>query len=167
MEKLSVPLTSEQRAAHQTLYLKHLMPVQLLFRMLCCQPRFPHGWFYRSLGFSKRGYGAKQIYWRDKQRAIVSYESFLHHLRDFLPEQLHFGSLHCSALADATLQRRLHEVVLDVDLTDFVRHCGCGSASTACNGCWMHIEGAALLLRYQLCEVLGVPEQHLLWVFSG
>lgn len=128
--------------------------------MLCLGHEWP--WFYRSLGFSRKG-----IYWRDKQHQVRDWESFLHHLNEFEPEQLHFGSLECSWQKPPRLLEQYHELVFDIDLTDFQRFCPCGEKKQACHQCWLHIEGVQLVLHHLLCHLLGIEERYLLWVFSG
>ncbi len=165
MEVEEVALTAEQRAAHHHCYLHNLMPLDLLYRMLCRGRDWP--WFYRALGLSKQGF-SKQIFWRDKQRLVRDRESFERELLEFKAEQLHLGSLEYSwQQPQALLRQRWHEVVFDIDLTDYARYCACGKQKQACGQCWMHIEGTQLLLHHLLCQVLGVAERHLLWVFSG
>lgn len=156
-----------QRVSQQARYIDEAMPLQLIWRMMCGNTE--HGWHYRTLGFSKPGYRGGLIWWRDKQAEVIDYESFVHHLRDYVAEQLHLGSLHCSWDRHHRAQRRLHEVVLDIDLTDYKRHCACATAKErkACSQCWLHIEGTVLVLRHRLTHELGVPEKHVLWVYSG
>jgi len=59
------------------------------------------------------------------------------------------------------------ELVLDIDITDYERFCACRGEKRLCQFCWLHIEGAYLLLDHFLCETMGYPRTNLLWVFSG
>ncbi len=82
------------------------------------------------------------------------------------PESLHMGQMQ-------PRDPRMHgcaeakELVLDVDCTDYTRFCDCDGHKRVCAYCWLHIEGAVLLLQHFLTRQLGLAEHHLLWVFSG
>jgi DNA primase catalytic subunit len=146
-------------------------------------------YLYRHLAFS---FTRNDAYWRDGDRVITSREAFIEHLFKRGPDQVHFGKLQLyDELGHETLFKQ--ELVFDIDVTDYTCYCECGARSTeqaranncknsnrrhtyycectgsgqACSTCWLHIEGAALLLHDFLVHRLGIPEKHLLWVLSG
>ncbi len=136
-------------------YTAHLMPVRTLWDVMRGGAR---GKFYRKLALSQCGY-----YWHDPQRQVVSLQAFAHWLADKRAQQLHLDTLELWDAPQCVRVRR--ELVLDMDLTDVARYCDC--TGDACSLCWLHVEGAALLLRHRLCEQLDCDERHLLWVLSG
>ncbi len=151
-----------------TVYLRTLAPLNQLYHMLCASPQ-PWPWFHRQLAFVKRDQRSDKLIWSTRAEYLVAdAQAFRRELLAYGAEQLHLGTLvYDSEDTRGRLQRQWHEVVLDIDLTDFTRYCDCGEKKQACGQCWLHIEGTQLLLRYLLCHVLLVEERHLLWVFSG
>jgi len=145
-------------------YVHNLLPAPLLWRMLHFDGE-QH--FYRELGFSGKRSNGESYYWRDKENTIVDQESFYSALRQRLPLQLHFDVLSHSREKDRRALREEREIVMDIDLTDFVRYCRCGEEKRACPVCWLHVEGASFILHHLLTRRYGVEERHLLWVFSG
>ena len=95
-------------------------------------------------------------------KSVRTEEEFVAYILLKKPGQIHFDRL---TLEEE--ERTQREIVFDLDLSDFTRHCGCGELSRACSLCWLHIEGAALLLRHLLVDRLAIKECHLLWVLSG
>lgn len=134
-------------------YLRHLYPAPLLYRMLASG--FRDDGDYRELALVSN----QDRYWRDPERKLRSEPQFMRYLRAMGPAQLHLGQLrHASGT-------RTKEVVIDLDVTDFQRFCGCGKG--ACALCWLHIEGASLVLHHILTCQLGLRDANLLWVLSG
>jgi hypothetical protein len=65
----------------------------------------------------------------------------------------------------------LREIVLDLDVNDMERFCSCVedgvSRKRICHDCWLHLEGASLIITDQLQREMGIPAANILWVFSG
>jgi DNA primase catalytic subunit len=122
--------------------------------------------FYRELGFSSAKQDGTVIFWRDKKHKIRSGPLLVKKLWKRGPEQLHFGRLHLyDQQGDAVLDQM--ELVFDIDVTDYRQYCECAGKGKACPQCWLHIEGACLLLEHWLVSRLGIAKNHLLWVLSG
>lgn len=138
-------------------YLKNIFPFSLVERMR--KMNMPIEECSRELAFSKQGYD-KHIYIVNDLKHVQTSEEFYQKIVIQKPGQIHFDRL---VLRQCT-QR---EIVFDLDLSDFTRHCGCGELSKACSMCWLHIEGAAFILRHLLVDRLAIKECHLLWVLSG
>jgi len=68
---------------------------------------------------------------------------------------------------DLSVTQWRKELVIDIDITDFVRFCQCDGMKRFCTTCWAHIEGSYLFLRHFLITVYGYREENILWVFSG
>jgi DNA primase catalytic subunit len=154
-----------------SVYLRELMPLTQIHTMMrASHYRWP--WFQRKSAFTKRAYKGTQLIWcTDKQYLLCEFDTFRHELLQYGAEQIHLGTLrYDSGDVNARRIQMWHEVVLDVDLTDFTRYCDCvrqTDTKRACPQCWLHIEGMQLLIRYILCYKLAVEERYLLWVFSG
>lgn len=99
--------------------------------------------------------GDSQVY-QQKRYPRGLLEQFTETTRKRLPESIHMGW-------QSKSERK--ELVFDVDVTDFRRFCQC--ERTFCSLCWLHIEGAYLVLRHLLETRLAYPRANLLWVFSG
>jgi DNA primase catalytic subunit len=167
-KKKSVPppqamLTNEQ------FYMKHIYPVELMARMITMEDIFPHQAVRRrqmaTLGRSTIAW------WHCEEKRTVSTAQ---ELRELLREKSAF-QLHLSRLVfhSNDEQFEVREAVFDVDVTDFTRFCPCAALPTeelrksVCSHCWLHIEGASLLLHHLLVYRLGIPEHALMWVLSG
>lgn len=92
---------------------------------------------------------------------------------------LHFGD---AVLPDG--RYTLRELVFDIDATEYdrpsplqrllpagldtgLRACECAGGKSVCQFCWGFMETAAAVLRDLLCRRMGLPEESILWVFSG
>jgi len=138
-------------------YLKNLYPTQSIHRMMSMEGNVEAGeGNYRTFAFvSENG-----SWWRDEEGKMRGKEDFHKELLSRHPAQLHLGELRCEGLI-------LRELVFDVDVTSFTRFCSCGEEKKACSHCWLHIEGAGLILHHLLVSRLSIPEGSLLWVLSG
>ena len=145
------PLAPNPQADAHRHYMRHLYPAALLWRQATMGRAG-----YRRLAFV----APNGAFWRDPEARCVDWPAFQAELASRRPLQLHFDELRGD---DGTEWR---ELVFDIDVTSFVRFCACGAEKRACAVCWLHIEGAALLLDHLLQE-LGLAPASLLWVLSG
>lgn len=63
----------------------------------------------------------------------------------------------------------MKELVFDLDVHDFDRFCPCVAAKrkTLCGTCWLHMEGAYLIMHFMLTHLFGYNSANILTVFSG
>lgn len=134
-------------------YKKEIYPFEAIYRMLALSAEEEETASTRILSVQMPGDG--QVY-QQKRYARGSVEQFTETTRKRLPESIHMGW-------QSESERK--ELVFDVDVTDFRRFCQCERAF--CTLCWLHIEGAYLVLRHLLEVRLAYPPANLLWVFSG
>jgi DNA primase catalytic subunit len=157
---MEVERPSPPQADLYKFYLRNLYPARSVYRMLCMEGVLPTDMAgaesYRRLAFvAKNG-----AYWRDPEGRIRDRDAFERELLSRNPAQLHFDELRHQSTS-------LRELVFDIDATSFKRYCECGKEKKVCHLCWLHIEGASLVLHHLLVKRLGIPEGHLLWVVSG
>lgn len=144
---------------YQQLYIQKYLPIDALCVMYCAKkPLF----VYRHLALSWDDH-----FWHDTKQEITSEALFRALFYEKLPRQIHFSRFRYSHEHDKKSMIEEKELVFDIDITDFKRYCPCGENKTVCSICWLHIEGAALVLRYILLNIMAIEERYLLWVFSG
>jgi DNA primase small subunit len=80
------------------------------------------------------------------------------------PESLH---MHLFKEKEEKIVRGKKELVFDMDITDFYRFCACRDQKKLCHTCWVHMQGAHLILSHLLQHRFGYAEANCLWVFSG
>jgi len=156
-------------------YMKYLFPLELVGRMMRAESLFGAAGgdgleFFRELALV----APPKIWWHNRDKSVRTVEELRAEIERNGRVQVHFSTLHCSAPlgsagggAAALPDFFVREAVFDLDVTDFRRFCACGKEKKACGQCWLHLEGAALLLHYLLVARLGVEERRMLWVLSG
>jgi DNA primase small subunit len=135
-------------------YFQHLYPRELIYEMMRTSPSL-----YRKVALSEG-----EIFWHDLDllKEIRCEQEFHKKLLEHKSGQIHLGAI--QSLREKTPLQK--ELVFDIDVTDFTRYCQCREKQV-CLICWLHIEGASLLLNYILREQLGLQEKRILWVLSG
>jgi hypothetical protein len=128
--------------------------------MIGCREDSPSSSSYRDLGF-RDSYGN---WWRDGEHFIKDKDTLYHKILQRKPYQIHIDLLHQYDNGREIIHR---ELVFDIDVTDFVKYCDKESCDYCCTTCWLHIEGASLLLDYLFRRVMGINPKNMLWVLSG
>jgi DNA primase catalytic subunit len=90
-------------------------------------------------------------------------------LTQWLSNQRDLVSFHIEAIKLAGDSELFRELVFDIDVTDYAKHCACDCSETkrACSKCWVFIRLAMHCLNYAFTKSFSIAQSDIYWFFSG